>query len=300
MPDFVLNILPSWISGLLDGWFGTLLWYLAMIGVVVGILMGLMAYVTYYERKVLGAMHYRRGPNVVGPLGLFQPLADGAKLFLKETIVPNKANKIVFFVAPFMTFMVALFSWAVVPFGANEWGIWVISNINLGMLYILAVSSMGVYGILLAGWAGNSKYSFLGGLRSASQMISYELAMGTIIVCVVLIVGSFNLGEIVLWQKENFWLMFPLFPLFIMYFICTLAETNRHPFDLPEAEAELVAGYNVEYSAMVFALFFLGDIITVRITDMKEECWVTAVYMGVEGNKTESLWRLNGNKQDER
>ncbi len=276
MPDFVLNILPSWISGLLDGWFGTLLWYLAMIGVVVGILMGLMAYVTYYERKVLGAMHYRRGPNVVGPLGLFQPLADGAKLFLKETIVPNKANKIVFFVAPFMTFMVALFSWAVVPFGANEWGIWVISNINLGMLYILAVSSMGVYGILLAGWAGNSKYSFLGGLRSASQMISYELAMGTIIVCVVLIVGSFNLGEIVLWQKENFWLMFPLFPLFIMYFICTLAETNRHPFDLPEAEAELVAGYNVEYSAMVFALFFLGEYINMMLL-----CTIAAIlFMG--------------------
>ncbi len=272
MPQFILELLPEFLSGWLGGWVGDLIWRLLMIAVTLGVLMGLMAYVTYYERRVLGAMHYRKGPNVVGPWGLLQPIADGAKLFLKETIIPRGANKPIFFVAPYMTFMLAIMAWAVIPFNEG----WVHADINLGMLYILAISSMGVYGILLAGWAGNSKYSFLGGLRSAAQMISYELAMGTIIVCVVLIVGSFNLQKIVLWQKENFWLMLPLFPLFIMYFICTLAETNRHPFDLPEAEAELVAGYNVEYSAMVFALFFLGEYMNMMLM-----CGITVIlFMG--------------------
>lgn len=272
MPDFVLNILPGFLSGFLSGWLGDLIWRVAMIAVTLGILMGLMAYVTYYERRVLGAMHTRKGPNVVGPWGLLQPLADGAKLFLKETIIPTASNKAIFFIAPAMTFMLAIMAWAVIPFKEN----WVHANINLGMLYILAISSMGVYGILLAGWAGNSKYSFLGGLRSAAQMISYELAMGAIIVCVVLIVGSFNLQKIVLWQKEHFWLMFPLFPLFIMYFICTLVETNRHPFDFPEADQEIVAGYNVEYSAMVFALFFLGEYMNMMLM-----CGITAIlFMG--------------------
>ncbi|MFV0430763.1 MAG: NADH-quinone oxidoreductase subunit NuoH [Alphaproteobacteria bacterium] len=272
MPDFILELLPTFLSGFLGGWFGDLIWRIAMIAITLGVLMGLMAYVTLYERRVLGAIQSRWGPNVVGPWGLLQPLADGAKLFLKETIIPSGANKPIFILAPYMTFMLAIMAWAVVPFKEN----WVHADINLGMLYILAISSMGVYGILLAGWAGNSKYSFLGGLRSASQMISYELAMGAIIVCVVLIVGSFNLQKIVLWQKENFWLMIPLFPLFIMYFICTLAETNRLPFDLPEAEAELVAGYNVEYSAMVFALFFLGEYMNMMLM-----CGITVIlFMG--------------------
>ncbi len=272
MPQFILELLPEILSGWLGGWFGDLIWRLIVITVTLLVLMGLMAYVTYYERRVLGAMHYRKGPNVVGPWGLLQPIADGAKLFLKETIIPTGANKPIFLIAPYMTFMLAIMAWAVIPFAEN----WVHADINLGMLYILAISSMGVYGILLAGWAGNSKYSFLGGLRSAAQMISYELAMGAIIVCVVLIVGSFNLQKIVLWQKDNFWLMLPLFPLFIMYFICTLAETNRHPFDLPEAEAELVAGYNVEYSAMVFALFFLGEYMNMMLM-----CGITVIlFMG--------------------
>ncbi len=272
MPSFILELLPEFLSGWLSGWVGDLIWRLLMIVTTLLVLMGLMAYVTYYERRVLGAMHYRKGPNVVGPWGLLQPIADGAKLFLKETIIPTGANKPIFFIAPYMTFMLAIMAWAVIPFDEG----WVHADINLGMLYVLAISSMGVYGILLAGWAGNSKYSFLGGLRSAAQMISYELAMGTIIVCVVLIVGSFNLQKIVLWQKENFWLMLPLFPLFIMYFICTLAETNRHPFDLPEAEAELVAGYNVEYSAMVFALFFLGEYMNMMLM-----CGITVIlFMG--------------------
>ncbi len=272
MPEFILELLPQFLSGWLGGWVGDLIWRLLMIVITLLVLMGLMAYVTYYERRVLGAMHYRKGPNVVGPWGLLQPIADGAKLFLKETIIPSGANKPIFFVAPYMTFMLAIMAWAVIPFNEN----WVHADINLGMLYVLAISSMGVYGILLAGWAGNSKYSFLGGLRSAAQMISYELAMGAIIVCVVLIVGSFNLQKIVLWQKENFWLILPLFPLFVMYFICTLAETNRHPFDLPEAEAELVAGYNVEYSAMVFALFFLGEYMNMMLM-----CGITAIlFMG--------------------
>ncbi len=245
----------------LDGWLiGTIL-NLTVILVIIGILMGLMAYLTYYERKVLGKIHYRKGPNVVGPFGLLQPIADGAKLFLKETIVPNAANKAIFFVAPAMTFMLALLAWAVIPFKQG----WALADINLGMLYLLAISSMGVYGILLAGWAGNSKYSFMGGIRSSSQMISYELPMGAVIATVALVVGSFNLQKVVLWQQENVWLMLPLFPLFIIYFICTLAETNRHPFDLPESEAELVAGYNVEYSAMIFALFFLGEYINMML-----------------------------------
>ena len=213
-----------------------------------------VAYLTYMERKVIGAIHLRKGPNVVGPFGLFQPLADGLKLFLKETIIPSGANRGVFLVAPCITFILALVAWAVIPFDQGM----VLADINVGILYLFAISSLGVYGILMAGWASNSRYAFLGAIRSAAQMVSYEVSMGFIIITVLLCVGSLNLSDIVNAQK-NLWFVVPLFPMAVIFFISTLAETNRHPFDLPEAEAELVAGYNVEYSAMTFGLFFLGE-----------------------------------------
>ena len=221
---------------------------------VVPLLIG-VAYLTYAERKVIGAMHLRRGPNVVGPYGLLQPIADGMKLFFKETIIPTGANKVVFLVAPMLTFSLALIAWAVIPVGNGL----VIANINVGVLYLFAISSLGVYGVLMAGWSSNSKYAFLGGLRSAAQMVSYEVSMGFIIITVLLVAGSMNLSDIVRAQQETIWFVVPLFPMAIIFFISTLAETNRHPFDMPEAEAELVSGYNVEYSAMTFALFFLGE-----------------------------------------
>ena len=221
---------------------------------VVPLLIG-VAYLTYAERKVIGAMHLRRGPNVVGPYGLLQPIADGMKLFFKETIIPTGANKVVFLVAPMLTFSLALIAWAVIPVGSGL----VIANINVGVLYLFAISSLGVYGILMAGWSSNSKYAFLGGLRSAAQMVSYEVSIGFIIITVLLVAGSLNLSDIVRAQQETVWFVVPLFPMAIIFFISTLAETNRHPFDMPEAEAELVSGYNVEYSAMTFALFFLGE-----------------------------------------
>ena len=213
-----------------------------------------VAYLTYVERKVIGAMHLRRGPNVVGPWGLLQPIADGLKLFFKETIIPSGASRAVFILAPCVTFVLALVAWAVVPFGPGL----VLADINVGILYLFAVSSLGVYGILMAGWASNSRYAFLGALRSAAQMVSYEVSMGFIIITVLLVAGSLNLSDIVMAQK-NVWFVFPLLPMAVIFFVSTLAETNRHPFDLAEAEAELVAGYNVEYSAMTFALFFLGE-----------------------------------------
>lgn len=221
---------------------------------VVPLLIG-VAYLTYAERKVIGAMHLRRGPNVVGPYGLLQPIADGMKLFFKETIIPTGANKVVFLVAPMLTFSLALIAWAVIPVGNGL----VIANINVGVLYLFAISSLGVYGILMAGWSSNSKYAFLGGLRSAAQMVSYEVSMGFVIITVLLVAGSLNLSDIVRAQQETIWFVVPLFPMAVIFFITTLAETNRHPFDMPEAEAELVSGYNVEYSAMTFALFFLGE-----------------------------------------
>ena len=221
---------------------------------VVPLLIG-VAYLTYAERKVIGAMHLRRGPNVVGPYGLLQPIADGMKLFFKETIIPTGANKVVFLVAPMLTFSLALIAWAVIPVGDGL----VIANINVGVLYLFAISSLGVYGVLMAGWSSNSKYAFLGGLRSAAQMVSYEVSMGFIIITVLLVDGSLNLSDIVRAQQETIWFVVPLFPMAVIFFITTLAETNRHPFDMPEAEAELVSGYNVEYSAMTFALFFLGE-----------------------------------------
>jgi len=213
-----------------------------------------VAYFTLVERKIMAGIQRRRGPDVVGAWGLIQPFADAAKLILKETILPSTANTVLFVIAPILSFMLSLVGWAVIPFGET----YVLSDINVGVLYLFAVSSLGVYGIIMSGWASNSKYAFLGGLRSAAQMVSYEVSIGFIIIAVVLCAGSLNLSTITLAQKQV-WYCVPLFPMFFMFFISALAETNRHPFDLPEAEAELVAGYNVEYSAAGFALFFLGE-----------------------------------------
>lgn len=213
-----------------------------------------VAYFTVAERKIMGAVQRRRGPNVVGFIGLLQALADGLKLFVKETTFPSNSNLAVFLLAPILSFLLSVIGWAVIPFSHTA----VLADINLGILYVFAVSSLNVYGLILAGWASNSKYAFLGALRSTAQMISYEISIGFIILSIAVCVGSLNLSKIVLAQKE-IWLLIPLFPLFVMFYISMLAETNRHPFDLPEAEAELVSGYNVEYSAMTFALFFLAE-----------------------------------------
>ena len=213
-----------------------------------------IAYLTYFERKVIGAMQLRKGPNVVGPFGLFQPIADGIKLLTKETIFPDKSSKFLFILSPILTFALALLAWAVIPIDYKI----VLADINVGLMYIFAISSLGVYGVIVAGWSSNSRYAFLGSLRSAAQMISYEVSIGLIIISVLLSAGSLNLTQIVLSQK-GLWYAIPHFPMFVIFFISTLAETNRAPFDLPEAESELVAGYNVEYSSMSFGLFFLGE-----------------------------------------
>ena len=234
----------------------TPIWIAVKILLIVFPLLIAVAYLTYVERKVIGAMQMRKGPNVVGPFGLLQPFADGVKLMLKEAIIPTRSNKVLFLLAPMITFTLALLGWAVIPFGEGM----VLSDINVGILYLLAISSLEVYGVIIAGWASNSQYAFLGAIRSAAQMISYEVAIGFVLITVLLTVGSLNLTDIVMsYETRPFFVRVLLFPMFIVFFISILAETNRHPFDLPEAEAELVAGYNVEYSAMSFALFFLGE-----------------------------------------
>jgi len=214
----------------------------------------MVAITTLYERKIMGAIQKRRGPNVVGILGLLQPFADGLKLVLKETIIPIVANKVIYIIAPIITFTISLILWSVIPVGVNG----KLANINSDILYILAISSIGVYGIILAGWSSNSKYAFLGGLRSAAQMVSYEVAIGLIILSVISYSNSINLQEI-MENQQKIWYIIPLLFGFVMCYISSLAETNRPPFDLPEAEAELVSGYNVEYSSTGFALFFLGE-----------------------------------------
>jgi NADH-quinone oxidoreductase subunit H len=239
---------------------------LEALALLVPLLIG-VAYLTYAERKVLAAIQLRKGPNVVGPFGLWQPFADAIKMLMKETIIPTGANRVLFILAPMLTFTLAMIAWAVIPVGNG----WAIADINVGVLYLFAISSLGVYGIIIAGWASNSKYAFLGALRSAAQMVSYEVSMGFVMVTVLLCAGSLNLNEIVRAQS-NVWFCIPLFPMFIVFFISTLAETNRAPFDLAEGESEIVAGFMVEYSAMAFALFFLGE-----YTNMILMCSMTTI-----------------------
>ena len=239
---------------IIEQWLIDLAWIVAKILAVVGPLLIAVAYLTLAERRVIGFMQLRKGPNVVGPFGMFQPFADALKLMAKETILPAGADKMVFILAPMLTFILALVAWAVIPFDAGM----VLADINVGILYLFAISSLGVYGVIMAGWASNSKYAFLGALRSAAQMVSYEVSMGLVIINVLICVGSLNLSDIIEAQRDM-WFALPLFPMFIVFFISTLAETNRAPFDLPEGESELVAGYFVEYSSMSFALFFLGE-----------------------------------------
>jgi NADH-quinone oxidoreductase subunit H len=213
-----------------------------------------VAMVVWLDRRIWAFVQKRQGPNVVGPFGLLQSLADALKYMFKEVIIPSSSNKIIFILAPIVTMTLALISWAVIPFSATQ----VLADINVGILYLFAVSSLGVYGIIMGGWASNSKYPFLGAIRSAAQMVSYEVSIGVIIINVLLCVGSLNLNDIVMAQ-ENLWFVIPLFPMFVIFFISALAETNRPPFDLPEAEAELVAGYQTEYSGMMYAMFWLGE-----------------------------------------
>lgn len=230
-----------------------ILMVLETLAVLVPLLIG-VAYLTLMERKVMAAMQLRRGPNVNGIFGLLQAFADAIKMITKETIIPTGANRFLFLFAPFLTFSLAMTAWAVIPTGNGL----AVANINVGILYLLAISSLGVYGMLIAGWASNSKYAFLGSLRSAAQMVSYEVSIGLVIVSVLLAVGSLNLNDIVLAQR-HVWFCVPMFPIFILFFISALAETNRAPFDLPEGESELVAGFFVEYSSLSFGLFFLGE-----------------------------------------
>jgi len=255
MFDFINNS----VNIFLDYFYGLsiLPYTLILISMIMVPLLIVVAYYTYAERKIIASMQCRLGPNVVGPKGLFQPFADGIKLFFKEIIVPADSNKFLFLLAPVITFTVAFAAWAVIPFNS----IMVLSNINAGLLYILAMTSLGVYGIIIAGWASNSKYALLGAMRSASLIIAYEIAMGFALVGVIMVSGSLNLGDIINIQKGSVfnWLWVPLFPLFLIYFIAGVAETNRAPFDVAEGESELVAGFHVEYSGMGFAVFFIAE-----------------------------------------
>jgi NADH-quinone oxidoreductase subunit H len=231
-----------------------MIFVLKYLSLIIPILLA-VAFLTLLERKILGGVQRRKGPNLIGYWGLLQPFADALKLLLKETILPSVSNKFLFFLAPILTFSLSLLTWLVIPFGFA----FVLSDINIGLLYIFAISSLSVYGIIIAGWASNSRYAFLGALRSSAQMISYEVSIGLILMSIIIPVGSLNISEIVIFQEQSTWFIFPYFPCFILFLVSMLAETNRPPFDLPEAEAELVSGYNVEYSSAGFALFFIGE-----------------------------------------
>ena len=247
-------------------WFEYIEFLLSIIGSIILLILPLLlctAYLTYAERRVIAWVQLRRGPNVTGPFGLMQPIADAIKLLFKEVIIPTNADKFIFLLAPMVTFILALIGWAVIPF--SEAG--GLADINVGVMYLLAISSLGVYGIIMAGWASNSKYAFLGAIRSSAQMISYEISIGLILVCVILTTGTLNLKEIVLVNSTLSWpRKLLMMPMMVVFFISILAETNRLPFDLPEAESELVAGYNVEYSSITFALFFLGEYMNMMLT----------------------------------
>ncbi|MBF0610023.1 MAG: NADH-quinone oxidoreductase subunit NuoH [Magnetococcales bacterium] len=240
--------------GLFGDMLWTLIWTIIKIALLIAPVMFCVTYLTLMERKIIGWMQIRIGPNRVGLFGVLQPLADAVKLLFKETHIPAMADKPVFFLAPLLTFAPAITAWAVIPFSPEL----VLANLNIGILYILAISSLGVYGVLMSGWASNSRYAFMGSLRSAAQMVSYEVAIGFTLIPVVMLAGSLNLVDVVNSQK-GMWNFIPLFPLFVIYFISVVAETNRAPFDLPEAEAELVAGFITEYSAMAFGMFFMGE-----------------------------------------
>jgi len=249
-----------------------------------------VAYFTLAERKVLGAIQRRRGPNVVGVYGLLQPLADGLKLFVKEAIVPSNSNKALFQASPVITFLVSLIGYSIIPFDKFS----VFADVNLGVIYLFAVSSLGIYGIIMSGWSSNSKYAFLGALRSTAQMVSYEVSIGFIIVIIALFVGSFNLSNIIESQTK-LWHVFTFLPLWLMFFVTALAETNRHPFDLPEAEAELVSGYNVEYSAMGFAMFSLGEYANMLMMSSFNTIlffggWLTPLSLTFFSNISLSVW----------
>jgi NADH-quinone oxidoreductase subunit H len=263
MDQLLINIHglgQSWL-----GFFWPLVWNLLKIVCIVLPIMGCVAYLTLWERKMIGWMHIRLGPNRVGPAGLLQPIADAVKLLLKEIIVPQKANKVLFVLAPIMVIMPALAAWAVVPFGPET----VLANVNAGLLLVMAITSMEVYGVIIAGWASNSKYAFLGAMRASAQMVSYEIAMGFVLVIVLMVSGSLNFTDIVMAQSKGYfydkginflsWNWLPLLPVFVVYVISGIAETNRHPFDVVEGESEIVAGHMVEYSGMSFAMFFLAE-----------------------------------------
>jgi NADH-quinone oxidoreductase subunit H len=255
--------MSAWFADSWDAWIWPLLLMLVQSAVVISLLLVFIAFYLLADRKIWAAVQLRRGPNVVGPFGLFQSFADLLKFVFKEPIIPSGANKGVFLLAPFVTAVLALAAWAVIPFQEG----WVIADINVGILYIFAISSLGVYGIIMAGWSSNSKYPFLGALRSAAQMVSYEVSLGFVIICVLLVVGSLNLSDIIKAQDTPYglfgWYWLPLFPMFVIFFISALAETNRPPFDLPEAESELVAGFAVEYSSTPFLMFFLGEYVAI-------------------------------------